>query len=307
MNTLISIVGPTAIGKTSLAIKVADALHSEIISADSRQFYRELTIGTAKPTAAELRAIPHHFINSHSIENPLSAGDYESEGIKKINQLFFKHSNLVMVGGSGLFVNAITEGLDHLPKAKEGVRESLNEIYKEKGLTHIQAELKKVDPTYFNAVDISNPQRIIRALEVYKSSGIPFSKWRTNNKTTRNFKVITIGLEMDRALLYDRINQRVDNMMSDGLLEEVEGLYEHRNLPALQTVGYKELFNYIDNQYSLETAVSKIKQNSRKYAKRQITWFKKNKQTAWFNPNDFPSILSYIKSENAKIDRATKR
>lgn len=298
MKTLISIVGPTAIGKTSLAIKVANFLQTEIISADSRQFYRELTIGTAKPTAAELQAIPHHFINSHSIKNPFSAGDYESEGMEKIGHLFTQYNHLVMVGGSGLFVNAITEGLDHLPKAKEGARESLNQLYEEKGLVYIQEALKKVDPTYFNTVDTSNPQRIIRALEVYESSGIPFSEWRTNKKATRNFKVITIGLEMDRALLYDRINQRVDNMMNDGLIDEVKDLYKFRDLPALQTVGYKELFDYIDKKYSLEDAVSKIKQNSRKYAKRQITWFKKNKQTAWFDPNDLPSILTYLKSQN---------
>lgn len=298
MKTLISIVGPTAIGKTSLAIKVAKSLQTEIISADSRQFYRELTIGTAKPTSAELRAVPHHFINSHSIKTPFSAGDFENEGIEKINQLFAKYNNLVMVGGSGLFVNAIIEGLDYLPKAKEGVRESLNQLYEEKGLAYIQEELSRVDPTYFSAVDTSNPQRMIRALEVYRSSGIPFSAWRVNKKSTRNFNVITIGLEMDRALLYDRINQRVDNMMNDGLLEEVQGLYEFRDLPALQTVGYKELFDYIDKKHSIVDAVSKIKQNSRKYAKRQITWFKKNKQTTWFKPNDLSAILSHLKSEN---------
>lgn len=298
MKTLISIVGPTAIGKTSLAIKIAESLQTEIISADSRQFYRELTIGTAKPNKIELHTVPHHFINSHSIKEPFSAGDYENEGIKVINQLFTEYDQLVMVGGSGFFVNAIIQGLDNLPKAKQGIRESLNQAYAENGLAHIQDKLKKIDPSYFSKVDISNPQRIIRALEVFESTGIPFSQWRKNKKSTRNFRVITIGLQMDRALLYERINLRVDMMMNEGLLEEVKSLYDRKSLPALQTVGYKELFDYLDDKCSLEEAIAKIKQNSRKYAKRQITWFKKNEQTTWFDPNDLPSVIAYLKSVN---------
>ena len=294
LKTLISITGPTAIGKTACAIGLAKMLETEIISADSRQFYKEMSIGTAKPSENELRSAPHHFINSHSIQNPLSAGDFENEGIEKINCLFERHDTLVMVGGSGLFVNAILEGLDNLPKAKEGIREGLNQVYLDKGLSFLQSQLKELDPNYYNVVDTSNPQRIIRALEVVESTGIPFSTWRKNIKTVRNFNVISIGLEIERATLYDRINQRVDNMMKDDLLIEAKKLYPFKHLPALQTVGYSELFDYMDGKSSLEDSIAKIKQNSRKYAKRQITWFKRNPNTVWFQPNDSFLIEEYV-------------
>lgn len=296
MKTIISIVGPTAIGKTAVAIQIGNKFNTEVISADSRQFYKEMTIGTAKPSQKELQSIPHHFINSHSIQDILSAGDFEKEALKKINELFQQHDVLILVGGSGLFVNAVLEGLDDLPKAKEGVRESLNQTYKEKGLSFIQEKLKEIDPVYYTEVDISNPQRIIRAIEVFETTGIPFSHWRKNKKTERSFKTLSIGLEMDRALLYERINQRVDDMMDAGLLKEVETLYKSKHLPALQTVGYAELFDYIENKCNLEEAVSKIKQNSRRYAKRQMTWFKRNSTTVWFEPNKLPAIINYIEN-----------
>lgn len=295
LKTLISIVGPTAIGKTTAAIELARELHTEIISADSRQFYKEMSIGTAKPNEWELGSVPHHFVDSHSINDVFSAGDFEKEGIEKVNFLFEQYNSLVMVGGSGLFVNAILDGLDDLPKAKEGIRESLNKSYQDKGLSYIQSLLKELDPDYYNEVDTHNPQRIIRALEVVESTGIPFSNWRKNKKTTRDFNVISIGLEMERALLYDRINQRVDSMMKEGLLKEAENLYPFKHLPALQTVGYAELFDYFDSKHTLEDAVAKIKQNSRKYAKRQITWFKRNENTAWFDAQDISLITDYIK------------
>lgn len=302
LKTLISIIGPTGIGKTTTAIELARMLETEIISADSRQFYKEMSIGTAKPNADELASAPHHFINSHSIQDVVSAGDFEKEGIEKINLLFEQHDTLVMAGGSGLFVNAILEGLDDLPKAKEGVREALNQAYLEKGLSYLQAQLKDLDPHYYHEVDTSNPQRIIRALEVVKSTGIPFSSWRKNKKNARDFNVISIGLEVERAVLYDRINQRVDNMMIDGLLEEAERLYPFKHLPALQTVGYTELFDYFDNKHSLEDAIAKIKQNSRKYAKRQITWFKRNPNTIWFNPSNSSLIKEYLQHSLSELD-----
>lgn len=286
--------GPTAIGKTALAIEVAKQFNTEIISADSRQFYKEMSIGTAKPNDEELQAVPHHFINSHSIQDSFSAGDFEKAGLQKINDLFQFQDVVVMVGGSGLFVNAVLEGLDDLPKAKPGIREGLNRTYQEKGLAFIQQQLLALDPAYYAEVDISNPQRIIRALEVIQSTDIPFSHWRKNKKTDRDFNVISIGLQMERALLYERINRRVDQMTQAGLLKEVENLYDFKDLSALQTVGYAELFNYLDKQCSLEEAIAKIKQNTRKYAKRQITWFKRNQHTTWFEGEDLPLILDHI-------------
>lgn len=296
MKTLISIVGPTAIGKTALTLELGKKFNTEIISADSRQFYKEMNIGTAKPSQEELNLIPHHFINSHSIKDDFSAGEFEKEGLAKLDYLFQQHDLLLLVGGSGLFVNAIVDGLDDLPKAKEGLRETLNQSYKEKGIDFIRERLSEIDSAYYREVDISNPQRMIRAIEVFETTGIPFSTWRKNKKKARKFKTISIGLTIERSILYERINHRVDCMMNNGLLKEVEGLNNFKHLPALQTVGYTELFDYIDNKCSLEEAVAKIKQNSRRYAKRQMTWFKRNPATVWFKPRDLPAIVDYIQN-----------
>lgn len=296
MKTLISIVGPTAVGKTALTLELGERFNTEIISADSRQFYKELNIGTAKPSQEELNRVPHHFINSHSIQGNFSAGDFEKEGLAKIDQLFQQHDLLLMVGGSGLFVNAIIDGMDDLPKAKEGLREILNQNYKEKGIDFIQERLSEIDPIYYREVDVSNPQRMIRAIEVFETTGIPFSTWRKNNKKERKFRTLSIGLNMKRTLLYDRINRRVDEMIDNGLLKEVETLLPFKEYSPLKTVGYTELFDYIDGKYTLEEAISKIKQNTRKYAKRQITWFKRNQNTVWFNPDEIPAVINYIES-----------
>lgn len=296
MKTLISIVGPTAIGKTALGIFLGKTFNTEIISADSRQFYREMTIGTAKPTINELKQVPHHFINSHSIHQPLSAGDFEKEGLEKVDLLFQKYDLLIMLGGSGLYVNALIEGLDDLPKPEESIRNLLNESFKEKGLVFLQERLKRIDPSYFKEVDISNPQRMIRAIEVFESTGVPFSHWRKKNKKTRSFRTLSIGLDMDREHLYSKINQRVDSMINSGLLNEVQSLYDVRNTLPLKTVGYTELFDFIEGKHTLEEAIRKVKQNTRKYAKRQLTWFKKNEGTTWFHPDDSDAIISYIKS-----------
>lgn len=294
IKTLIAIVGPTAIGKTALSIKIAQAYQTAIISADSRQFYREMSIGTAKPTNAELAAAPHYFINSLHIDDPYSAGDFERDALITINKLFGEKDVVVMVGGSGLFVNAVCDGLDDLPKARQGIREKLNQRYQAEGLATLQQQLKQIDPDYFREVDIQNPQRVIRALEVYESTGKPFSFYRKKSQSKRPFRILKIGLNDDRAVLYNRINNRVEDMMQAGLLDEVKQLFPKRHLPPLLTVGYAELFDYLEGKYDLSEAVEKIKQHTRQYAKRQITWFKKDKDTHWFKPQDEVHLFDFL-------------
>jgi tRNA dimethylallyltransferase len=292
-KTLIVIAGPTAIGKTALAIQVAQHYQTEIISADSRQFFKEMNIGTAKPNAQELAAAPHHFINSHSINQEVSVGNFEKEAIQKIEELFLKHDVLVMVGGSGLYVNAVLYGFDEIPKADEIIREKLNQQFIEEGIESLQQQLLELDPTYYKEVDIRNPHRVIRALEVCICSGKPYSSFRKTDNKARNFEVTLIGLDVEREKLYERINQRVDLMMEEGLLEEVKSLQEHQHLNALKTVGYTELFKYLNNECSLPEAVEKIKQNTRNFAKRQLTWFRKNEELIWFEP-DFTTIIAFL-------------
>lgn len=287
-------VGPTAVGKTATAILLAQYFNTEIISADSRQFYREMTIGTAKPDAEELAAVPHHFIDSHSIEEEYSAGDFERDALKLLDELFKTKDVVTMVGGSGLFVRAVCEGLDDLPKAPEGVREALNKSFEEHGLEPLKARLKEIDPNYYAVADIDNPQRVIRALEVFDSTGKPISYYQKKDLSQRSFDIITIGLNMDREKLYNRINLRVDKMMEAGLVEEVRSLVKYRHKPAMLTVGYSEIFDYFDGKITLAEAVDKIKQNSRRYAKRQITWFKKYGNTTWFEPGDMDGFLKFI-------------
>ncbi|MEO7216122.1 tRNA (adenosine(37)-N6)-dimethylallyltransferase MiaA [Mucilaginibacter sp.] len=279
--TLIVIAGPTASGKTAAAIKLAQHFNTVVVSADSRQFFREMSIGTAKPTAEELAAAPHYFINSHSISESFSVGDFERECLVLLERLFQKHPVVVLAGGSGLYIKAICEGFDELPTANEGIRERLNAELAENGLIPLQDRLKAVDPVYYNEVDINNPQRVIRAIEVYESSGQPFSSYRTAKINKRTFNIIKLGLDMPRELLYSRINQRVDIMVVDGLVEEVESLLPYRHLNALNTVGYSEVFDHLDGKTDLPTAISLIKQNTRRFAKRQMTWFRKDKEIAW--------------------------
>lgn len=293
-KTLIAIVGPTAVGKTAMAIKLAKQFDTEIISADSRQFYREMSIGTAKPTPDELSQAPHHFINSHSIEEDYSAGDFERDALAKIATLFQTKDVVIMVGGSGLFVRAVCEGLDNLPKALPETRDQLNKRSEEEGIGPLQTYLKEVDPIYYDQVDISNVQRVIRALEVYETTGLPFSSFLQNTKAQRPFNIITIGLNMERATLYERINLRVDLMIKEGLLEEVKALVAYQAKPALMTVGYSEIFDFLEERVSWEAAIDKIKQNSRRYAKRQLTWFKKDQDTRWFDATDKQGILDYL-------------
>jgi len=295
-KTLIIIAGPTAIGKTSLAISLAKHFKTEIISADSRQFYREMNIGTAKPSEVELKEVKHHLINSHSILDQFNAGDFEKESIELINKLFLDHDQVIMAGGSGLFINAVSHGFDQLPIASEEIRTYFNTILEEKGIKFLQDRLKKIDPVYYKEVDIFNPQRIIRALEVFESTGKTFSSLRTNIKKQRPFNIVKIGLNTDRNIVYERINLRVDQMIKDGLIEEVEGLKSFRHLNPLNTVGYSEIFNYLDGKSNKEEAIEKIKQNTRRFAKRQLTWFKKSEDIKWYKPDELEPIIQHLNS-----------
>ncbi|MBG15675.1 MAG: tRNA (adenosine(37)-N6)-dimethylallyltransferase MiaA [Crocinitomicaceae bacterium] len=290
---LIVIVGPTAVGKTSLSIEIAKFLKCEIISADSRQFYKEITIGTAKPSESELAQVSHHFINNISIYDKYSAGQFEKEALICIDQLFKKYKYAVVVGGSGMYIDAICKGIDDIPSDCQ-IRNKLNEQYKETGIESLQKELKQKDPIHFSNMDIQNPQRLIRALEVCRVSGKPYSSFRTMKSKKRDFSLVKIGLNMEKDILYKRINNRVDRMISNGLLKEIDSIKEHKNINALNTVGYKELFNYKNKLCSFDQAINDIKKNTRRFAKRQMTWFKKDTSITWFKPNDFQLVMNHI-------------
>jgi len=297
-NILISVVGPTAIGKTALSIKLAKAFNTEIISADSRQFYKEIPIGTAAPSKKELAAAPHHFIHNRSIEDDYSVGDFERDAIEKLKDLFKKHNIIILVGGSGLYIKSLIEGLDNFPEIDPEIREQLNEKLESEGLEPLKIQLKELDPEYNKEIDVNNPHRVIRALEVCLGSGETFSSFLKQQKPIRNFKTISIGLTAPREEIYERINLRADTMMDKGLLEEAQELYPKRRLNALNTVGYKELFSFFEGRIDLETAVEEIKKNSRRYAKRQLTWFRKNEETKWFDyKTPYSEIEDFIKSE----------
>lgn len=293
-KTLIVIVGPTAIGKTDLAIKIARQYQTEIVSADSRQFYKEMEIGTAKPSVEELSIVKHHFINSHSITEEFSVGDFETNALITLEEIFKTHNCAVLVGGSGLFIRAVTEGFDDLPKADPTIREDLNLLFQKSGIEPLREKLKILDPAYYAEVDLSNPQRIIRALEVSISTGKSFSSFRFKQSKERPFNILKIGLNINREDLYTRINNRVDKMIEAGLIEEVRKLQPYRHLNALNTVGYSELFDAFDGKISLEQGIENIKQNTRRFAKRQLTWFRKDEEIKWFSPNQTSEILEFI-------------
>ncbi|MCH2488634.1 MAG: tRNA (adenosine(37)-N6)-dimethylallyltransferase MiaA [Flavobacteriales bacterium] len=295
---LICVVGPTAIGKTNLAIELAKAFNTEIISADSRQFYKEMTIGTAVPTSEELAAAPHHFIQNKSIFESFTVGDFEREALLKLDELFKKHAVVVLVGGSGLYVDAVTNGLDNFPEVPSLIRQELQNVLTNHGIEVLQNELKAADPEYYKKADIQNPHRIIRALEIIRGTGKPFSSFLKKKSVARKFRTEYIGITADRPIVYERINKRVDLMMQSGLLSEAKELYPHREVNALQTVGYKELFAYLDGEYPLETAVSEIKKNTRRFAKRQGTWFRKNDAIRWFEaPVAVNDVLAVLKKQ----------
>lgn len=295
---LICIVGPTAIGKTTLSIKLAKAFNTEILSADSRQFYKEMNIGTAVPSKEELHCVPHHFIQNKSIKDDFNVGDFEKEALNKLQKLFKKRAFVIMVGGSGLYVDAVTTGLNEFPEVPLSIRKQLNTEFLEKGLNFLQEELQKVDPAYYKKVDINNHHRLIRALEVYRSSGFPYSAYLNKEKTPRFFNTITIGLTASRELIYNRINQRVDCMLTQGLEDEAKKLLPFKNRNALQTVGYRELFQYFEGKLTKEQAVFEIKKNTRRFAKRQLTWFRKNKNILWFDySEDSTEIIKAINDQ----------
>ena len=296
MKNLIVIVGPTGIGKTSLSIEIAKHFKCDIISADSRQFFKEMAIGTAKPTTTELAEAPHHFINNKSIDQKYSAGTFEVEAIAKLKELHKTNDVAILVGGSGLYVNAVCDGIDDIPFDLE-VREQLNKELKEFGAKPLREELKEKDPEHYARMNTKNPQRLVRAIEVCRITGKTYSSFRKNTVKQRDFKIIKIGLNADREVVYHRINQRVDLMMEEGLLDEVKSLEKNKNLNALNTVGYKELFAYLDDEQTLEEAVDLIKQHTRNFAKRQLTWFKKDQTTNWFEPNKLNDILNYLDKE----------
>ncbi|WP_190808989.1 tRNA (adenosine(37)-N6)-dimethylallyltransferase MiaA [Flagellimonas sp. S3867] len=280
-KTMIAVVGPTAIGKTKLAIHLAKHFQTEIISADSRQFFKEMKTGTAVPSSEELHAVRHHFIQHKSIFESYSVGDFEKDAIDLLDKLFQEMDHAVLVGGSGLYVDAVVNGLDEFPDVDPKIRVHLNQKLHEQGLPALQEELKTRDPKYYAIVDIKNPHRIIRALEVCIAAEKPYSSFLNQQKTKRNFDTLYVGIEANREIIYDRINQRVDLMMEEGLLNEAEKLYPQRNLNALQTVGYRELFEYFDGNITLDFAISEIKKNTRRFAKRQLTWLRKNKNVLW--------------------------
>ena len=293
-KTLIIILGPTAIGKTSISIKLAKHYNTQIISADSRQFYKELKIGAAPPSKKELSEVQHHFIHNLSVNEDYNVGKFEEDALRKIEELFKEKEKIIMVGGSGLYIDAICKGFDKMPDISEEIRNKVISLYKKKGIKFLQSELKENDPIYFNEVDIQNPQRLMRAIEVIYSTGKPFSNFRKEQVKKRSFNIVKIGLDINREDLYKRINKRVDIMIENGLLNEVESLLNHRNKNSLQTVGYKELFEYLDGKHSQEEAIDMIKQNTRRFAKRQISWFKRDETITYFSTSKIKKIIKFI-------------
>jgi len=294
VKKLYVIVGPTAVGKTKIAIQLAKRLKCEIISCDSRQFYKEMSIGTAKPTPEELAEAPHHFINSHSIYDEYTAFSFEKDALNKIKELHNSNDNVIMVGGSGLFVRAVCEGIDDIPDVPTNLREEIKLELEQNGFESLLKELKEKDPLYYSQVEKQNPKRICRAIEVIRVSGKPFSHFRTSKKKSRPFKIVKIGLEMDRQKLYNRIDERMDVMIEEGLLNEARKLDKFKKLNALNTVGYKEIFDFLEEKYDWEEAVRLLKRNSRRYSKRQMTWFKKDEEIKWFDVETLHSINEII-------------
>lgn len=303
MKHLITIVGPTAIGKTALSIALAQHFKFEIISCDSRQFFKEMTIGTAVPNQEELKAATHHFIQNKSIFENYSVGDYEKEALLKIEELFQNNDFVILIGGSGLYVDAILKGFDEFPEIDPKVRSEVNSNYEKLGIEYLQKQLQLLDPDYYqkitaeNPQTLQNPQRMMRFVEVCIGTQKPYSSFLNQKKNNRNFTPVLIGLDAERQIIYNRINQRVDIMMNEGLLEEAKNLYPNKALNALQTVGYRELFTYFDGDFTLPFAIEEIKKNTRRFSKRQLTWFKRNEVTKWFDyATDRKEIINYIEN-----------
>lgn len=292
--TLIVLIGPTGIGKTDLSLNIAEHYNTEIISADSRQLYADLKIGTAAPTPEQLARVKHHFVGTLQLTDYYSAAQYEAEVMKKLDELFKKHSVIVLTGGSMMYVDAVCKGIDDIPTVDEETRKTLMQHYENVGLERLCAELKILDPEYYDIVDKKNPKRVIHALEICYMTGQTYTSFRTSQTKERPFNIIKVGLRREREELYARINKRVDIMMEDGLLEEAKSVYQYKNLNSLNTVGYKEMFKYLDGEWELPFAIEKIKQNSRIYSRKQVTWFKRDTDITWFHPDDADNIMSFI-------------
>lgn len=298
--TLIVLIGPTGVGKTELSLRLAEYFHTCIVSCDSRQLYADLKIGTAAPTEPQLAHVPHHFIGTLQLTDYYSAAQYESEAIDLLNRLFETHSTVILTGGSMMYVDAICKGIDDIPTVDAETRQLMLQKYEQEGLEHLCAELKLLDPEYYKIVDLKNPKRVIHALEICYMTGKTYTSFRTQQKKERPFRIIKIGLKREREELYERINLRVDQMMEEGLEEEARNVYPYRHLNALNTVGYKELFKYFDGEWTLPFAVEKIKQNSRIYSRKQMTWFKRDEEIHWFHPDEEAEILQTILREKDK-------
>lgn len=296
-NTLIVVAGPTAVGKTETAVRLAEHYKTNIVSADSRQIYKGLVIGTASPEKEYLNRVPHHFIESKSIADSYNASAYETDVLNLLASLFKKHRTVVLTGGSMMYIDAVTKGIDDMPDADLEIRQALMDRFKKEGLEPLRIQLKSMDPDFYAKVDLKNHSRIIHALEITIQTGKPYSSFLTNKEKERPFRIIKIGLNRDREELYDRINQRVVQMIEEGLEEEVKMFLEYRHLNSLNTVGYKEMFAYLDGEYNLDRAIELIQRNSRRYAKKQLTWFKRDKDITWFHPDDMNGILSYLGNE----------
>ncbi len=295
-KTLVIIFGATGVGKTDISIEIAKYFNSEIFSADSRQIYNELGIGVAKPSIEQLNSIKHHFISTVSIHEHYSIYQYEHDCINALTKYFTKNNIAVMVGGSGLYIDAVLNGVDEMPDHDPEIREYVNELYEKNGIEYLRRELLKHDPEYYKIVDLKNQKRLIRALEIFYQTGKPFSQFRKNQIVERDFNTIKIGIDLDRNILYERINSRVDKMVKNGLVKEAYETYQYRNLPALKTIGYKELFEFIDKKRSLEDSIELIKKNTRNFARRQLTWFRRYEDAKWFELNEQNKIIKYIES-----------
>ena len=296
-KNLIVLIGPTGVGKTELSLSIAESFHTCIVSADSRQLYADLKIGTAAPTPDQLARVPHHFVGTLQLTDYYSAAQYEAEVMNKLEELFKENDVVVLTGGSMMYVDAICKGIDDIPTIDKETRELMLQRYEEEGLEQLCKELKLLDPEYYNIVDLKNPKRVIHALEICYMTGKTYTSFRTRSTKERPFHIIKIGLTRDREELYDRINRRVDIMMQDGHLEEARNVYAYKHLNSLNTVGYKEMFKYLDGEWTLDFAIEKIKQNSRIYSRKQMTWFKRDTDIAWFHPEQQKEIMQHIKSQ----------
>lgn len=298
--TLIVLIGPTGVGKTELSLKIAENYHTEIISADSRQLYADLKIGTAAPTREQLERVRHHFVGTLQLTDYYSAAQYEADVLNTLNQLFQIHPVVLLTGGSMMYIDAVCKGIDDIPTVDRETRELMIHRYETEGLERLCAELKLLDPEYYNIVDLKNPKRVVHALEICYMTGKTYTSFRTRSNKKRPFHILKIGLKRDREELYERINRRVDQMIDEGLVEEARSVYPYRHLNSLNTVGYKEIFNYLDGTWTLPFAIEKIKQNSRIYSRKQMTWFKRDADIAWFHPDETDKIEAYIQENIAE-------